>query len=668
MNKLKDRMHEISNGCIELLLIEKDFQTTAKKIFTYCKELTGATAGYVALLNTVGDENQVLFLDAGGRECFVDKDLPMPIRGLREVAYREKRVVYDNNFSQSVWMKFMPSGHVDLKNVLFAPLIIGEQALGLLGLSNKEGNFTNDDVEMVEYLSKFIVSALRNSYVYQNLLEKEDLLNQMGDIAKIGGWEMDLLTRKAKWTKGTYDIMEIGYTEQIPGPDEHIEYYLPQYREMIIEAMDNLINKDIALDFIAEATTARGKRKWFRALGKSMEYIDGKCVRIAGTFQDITESIIKEKENENLQKQLLQASRLASIGELAAGVGHEINNPLTIMSGHTELLEKKLKKMNLSELDLTKTILSQKQSIERISKIVKALMTYSKTDNNSDGVLNLNDTIENTLSLIGIIYEQDNIIIEKQFYPGDLFIKGDHGKIKQVITNLLSNAKDATINNQERKIILETNVDANRVVLKITDNGPGIESVVLDKIFDTFFTTKEVGKGAGLGLGIVKNIVENSNGTIEVKSKPGEGASVIVSWPQELNGVLDFSNDVEKTEPLQKKDKALVIDDEEEIRQLMVIQLCECGLIVDEACNGQDGLDKINNNFYDYIFADIKMPQMSGDKLINILSKRKKDFGKIFVMTGVVDEYVEKLPVDGIIHKPFDFDELCDLIKETDKE
>ena len=123
----------------------REFKDSAKSIFNSCKNLIGAKAGYVALLTRDGSENDLLHLDAGGLTCTVDPTLPMPIRGLREKAYRLGETVFDNNFAHSEWMEFLPGGHVKLDNVLFAPLVINGNAVGLLGLANKPGGFTNHD-------------------------------------------------------------------------------------------------------------------------------------------------------------------------------------------------------------------------------------------------------------------------------------------------------------------------------------------------------------------------------------------------------------------------------------------------------------------------------------------------------------------------------------------
>jgi GAF domain-containing protein len=157
------------------------FETAARAIFDEAKKITGASAGYIALLSDDGAENEVLFLDAGGMDCSVDESLPMPIRGLRAEAYKRKQAVYDNDFANSQWMQFMPSGHCELRNVLFAPLIIDAKAVGLMGLANKNGDFTDDDARMAAGLAEFAAVSLRNSRNLDELRSTVDRLRQALD-------------------------------------------------------------------------------------------------------------------------------------------------------------------------------------------------------------------------------------------------------------------------------------------------------------------------------------------------------------------------------------------------------------------------------------------------------------------------------------------------------
>ncbi len=155
------------------VLTSENFQEAARHIFGYCRELIGATSGYVALLNEAGDENEVLFLESGGLPCTVDPALPMPIRGLRAETYRTGYSAYHNDFMNSRWIKFMPKGHVVLKNVLFAPLLLEGRTIGLLGIANKPGGFDDRDAQMAAAFGELAAIALRNSRHLENRRQAE---------------------------------------------------------------------------------------------------------------------------------------------------------------------------------------------------------------------------------------------------------------------------------------------------------------------------------------------------------------------------------------------------------------------------------------------------------------------------------------------------------------
>jgi hypothetical protein len=165
------------------VLEQKGFKEAARSIFDYCRDLIGAPSGYVALLSDNGEENEVLFLESGGLPCNVDPELPMPIRGLRSEAYRDLKTVYHNNFMNSHWVKFMPQGHVSIKNVLFAPLILAGKAVGLIGLANKKTDFDENDAQIATEFGELAAIALQNSKSLDNRIkaeqEKEKIIEEL---------------------------------------------------------------------------------------------------------------------------------------------------------------------------------------------------------------------------------------------------------------------------------------------------------------------------------------------------------------------------------------------------------------------------------------------------------------------------------------------------------
>lgn len=217
----------------------REFQGAARAIFDSCKTLTGATSGYVALLSGDGAENEVLFLDAGGLPCTVDPSLPLPIRGLREKAYRERRVVYDNGFARSPWAKFLPEGHAELDNVLFAPLMIEREVVGLLGIANKPGGFTDRDARMASAFGELAAIALRNSRTLEALESSERRFRSLTQSTNDGIISIDRPGKVVYWNAAAEKMF--GYSaDEIMG--KPLTPVIPtRFCEAHQEAMDRVV-------------------------------------------------------------------------------------------------------------------------------------------------------------------------------------------------------------------------------------------------------------------------------------------------------------------------------------------------------------------------------------------------------------------------------------------
>ncbi len=183
-----------------LLLDGESFEQTARLLFDLARIVTGARSGYVALLSPDHQENDVLFLESGGLACTVPEGLPMPVRGLRAEAYSSGKTVCENNFPGSPHVRYLPAGHVQLRNVAFVPLEVKGQVVGVMGIANKEGDFTEHDLRMATTIGRMAAVALRDSYSrdeLQNLLKELD--NKNRDLAAANERirrmaEVDLLT------------------------------------------------------------------------------------------------------------------------------------------------------------------------------------------------------------------------------------------------------------------------------------------------------------------------------------------------------------------------------------------------------------------------------------------------------------------------------------------
>ena len=163
------------------VLTYKKFDESARVIFDEVCKMTGATAGYVALLSEDGSENEVLFLEAGDMPCLVDPNLPMPIRGLRAESYSSHKAVYENDFMNSKWIEFLPEGHMILNNVMFSPLNIEGKTVGIIGIANKKDDFTDFDATVAEAFGDLCAIALRNSRMLDTLHESNQKLESFNE-------------------------------------------------------------------------------------------------------------------------------------------------------------------------------------------------------------------------------------------------------------------------------------------------------------------------------------------------------------------------------------------------------------------------------------------------------------------------------------------------------
>lgn len=371
---------------------------------------------------------------------------------------------------------------------------------------------------------------------------------------------------------------------------------------------------------------------------------------------DIVRRQKAEKEREDIRQQMFQSSKLASIGELAAGVGHEINNPLAIINGHIDIIRERFAEQNVDDPVCKRALDVQRSAVGRIVDIVDGLRSFARTDGDKLEIFSVNDLINNTILFLTSIYKREGVEIKLNLTEEDTCINGNSGRFQQVLINLLSNAKDATESLSERKIIIETRNEDSKILMRVIDNGIGMSQSVIEKMFDSFFTTKEVGKGTGLGMGIIKNIVENIEGKIDIESKIGKGTSITILIPRsdvKINGKGLETSDEIHYEKL--SGRALVVDDEEDIRDILTTYLNSFGIEVDLAADGNTAMLKVQKGDYDYILTDLTMPGMSGVELIEKVSLMEKFHGKIYVITGaVIADKLKNLPVDGIINKPFD--------------
>jgi PAS domain S-box-containing protein len=380
--------------------------------------------------------------------------------------------------------------------------------------------------------------------------------------------------------------------------------------------------------------------------------------------------VLDRTENEKMQQDLLHASRLSSIGELAAGVGHEVNNPLAIAMGYNEKLVRILKKeLNLDE---DKQVLFNKiqTAHKRIQNIVNGLRVYARSHLDESETFSASAAIKQTLELLGELYSKQNIKIETAGLESNYIVRGSMGGLQQVFTNLLSNAKDAMANSDHRVVSISLVEERGKLILSVEDNGEGILESDQAKVFDSFYTTKAVGQGTGLGLSLSSKICKDMGGRIYFESVQNKGTTFYVELPLEKNEVELSEDQLPEQMVQQKAIKILVVEDEENIREIIQDELEELGHLVMTAENGEKALAILDENPFDLVFSDLQMPVMSGvDFMRKVHEAFGKDRPKIVALTGGVSSEFStegnrnlKELIDDLITKPFNENDLAKVI------
>lgn len=251
-------------------------------------------------------------------------------------------------------------------------------------------------------------------------------------------------------------------------------------------------------------------------------------VATTAIYNDLREKLAVEQQLKDAQKQLAQSEKMASLGQLAAGVAHEINNPLTGILFNASLILEKLAPEHPFRQDLEYII----EDADRCKDIVKSLLVYSRHTDSRKNIIHINELVEQSLKIGRDPKTFGNIKVEKELADEMMMINVDTNQLNQVIINLVMNAADAMEGKGVLTLRTYRNKSLKKVFLEVADTGPGIDADDLNKIFDPFFTTKQVGKSTGLGLSIAYGIVEEHGGRVSVKETGVGGTTFIVELPQ----------------------------------------------------------------------------------------------------------------------------------------
>jgi hypothetical protein len=409
----------------------------------------------------------------------------------------------------------------DLELTYYIPCTARGRIIAYLGASRTDkGDFlSSDDVELLQTLAGYVGIAIENARLYSSLEQKVNEYERLKEFSEnivesinVGILAADLEDRVESWNTQIERLTGIRRTDAI---GRKLEELFP--RELCNQFSS--VRGDTSIHNIYNfALSAEGREVTLNMAVAPLVSKDQSQIGRLIIFDDVT-------ERAELERRLVQADKLSSIGLLAAGVAHEVNTPLAVISTYAQMLAKQVNGDDQTAMLLEKIA---KQTF-RASEIVNSLLNFSRTSSTDFDEVDLSKVIHETASLIEPQLEKGRIHVELGLEEPLPPMRGNPGKLQQVFLNLFLNARDA----MERggRLSVRSWSEDGTAHVEVADNGPGIPPELMSRIYDPFFTTKSGRKGTGLGLSITYGIVKEHGGSIEVFSRPGAGTRFRLDFP-----------------------------------------------------------------------------------------------------------------------------------------
>jgi PAS domain S-box-containing protein len=433
--------------------------------------------------------------------------------------------------------------------------------------------------------------------------------------------------------------------------------------------LSRLATEGSVTDYLLRLRRLDGSAVWVEVTAQAEPAAEDGAILVEALVRDVSERKKLDDQSRDLYQQLLQAEKMAALGQTISGVAHELNNPLaTILSWAERLTERALEDNCRRGVEV---ILAES---ERAARIVKNLLTFARKRQSTRAMIDLNHVVRDTLALRSYEQRLTNIEVVTALAAGLPHVFADAHQIQQVLLNLVINAEHAMVSaNGRGSLVVRTwhDADHDAVALEVTDDGPGISAEMRSKIFDPFFTTKEVGKGTGLGLTVAYAIVQEHGGRIRVEER-AQGASFLVELPVTGVGTPTKSTRTHGVPSMEAVQGAsvLLVEDETALAAAVSEALTDAGLKVDHAGDGEEALARVRQNNYDAVICDLKMPRVDGMMLYRAMASATPTLARrvIFVTGDVAGTDAERFLEDSgcrWLAKPFRLADLLRAVRDT---
>ena len=493
--------------------------------------------------------------------------------------------------------------------------------------------------------------------VGEELRQSRSFLEQAQAVAKVGSWTRSLANEdKTVWSRETYRIF--GVDPGVPATQELFRSLLhPDDLAMVAAADRALIERDEPVSLEHRIVRPDGQVRWVHARASVLRDGDGRGLRMIGTSQDVTET-------KEAQAHRLVTDRMVTMGTLAAGIGHEINNPLTFVTSNLYYVQRELARIGerVPELDLApirEALSDAMLGANRISTAVSDLRAFSRADDESLEPVELPRIVEAAVAMaMNEIRHRARLVRDIQPSPR---VRANEARLGQVLLNLLVNAAQAIPEGHVDRHEICVSIGATAegaAVIEVSDTGAGMTPEILRDIFTPFFTTKPVGVGTGLGLAISQRIVASLGGSITATSTPGQGSRFRVVLPAAPSHVVPAPAPGRPAVGARRA-RILVIDDEPMILRMFERELGdEHDVVTETTARAVLRRDRADLAGFDVVFSDLLMPEMTGMELFGQLAERVPEMlPRIVFMTGgafthAAGEFLQTV-TNECLEKPF---------------
>ena len=714
--KLRMREMETINAVSSALRIAKNRTEIIAILLNQLARLFSAEGALLALIEKA-TRDIIVAGAAGNWESLANTSLPDSPPGWRK-PYRSLKAESD---------PFSPPGDAPLSPAYLAslPLIVDDRTIGLLALRRND-EFTDEDVRLLTIVADIAAHAIQRVILHEETLQRLQRLASLRSVylAINSSLELpvvlDVFLKQVTTQSGFHAAAVLLYS-----PDTQVlEYHawrglnlhssagapisvnsglawqavmerrtivLPDLRKVLIDWWSNpLLPGEQFRAYMAVPLIAKGEvkgaleifhREPLKNDPESREYIETLANMVALALENTR--LFRKVQDQmaalaRTQDRMVEREKIAALGELVAGVAHELNNPITAIIGFAQLLRMNAAN-DLMRQDLDKIIAQAQQA----ARIVRGLLDFARQRPPEHEPVQINELILNTLDLLSYELRANNITWELSLAPEVPLTLADPNQMQQVLVNLINNAwQSISAANGKGHIQVASEVgpsiyngsgeNGEKVIrITVTDDGPGIPTEAFSRLFNPFFTTKPPGKGTGLGLSICYGIISEHGGHIWADRNVKSGARFVVELPI-VSAVHQpvHSPSPERAQPRAEEASILLIEDEQNLAEILVRSLQHAGYHVDPAPDGEIGLSLLRQHTYDLIICDIHLAGISGFDFYQRATALDPSLSKRIIFTTgdiLAAETYRFIEETGCpyLSKPFELSDLVELARET---